>query len=179
MKIIKCLKCGKENSEQSQVCSECGVDLKIFSSNQQNGNSSRLTSSQEVNASTELVENLPDQVHAILVIERGFAVGKKFYLTADESHIGRWDADNGIFPDVDLDPYDPEAKVSRKHARIILENGVYMIEDLGSTNGTFINRGKRLKPGVKELLEDGDEIIIGKTFLRFYIRHRKGLEKEQ
>ena len=74
-----------------------------------------------------------------------------------------------IFPDVDLDTDDPEAKVSRRHARITLSNGQYFLEDLGSTNGTFINRGKRLPPGQRQALCDGDEIIVGKTFLRFHI----------
>ena len=107
--------------------------------------------------------------HATLVIERGASVGAEFGLTADESNIGRWDADNGIFPDVDLDAHDPEAKVSRRHARIVRENGRYQIEDLGSTNGTFINRGRRLIPGTRQPLSDGDEVIVGKTFLRFRV----------
>ncbi|HEX8335535.1 MAG TPA: hypothetical protein VF621_02325, partial [Pyrinomonadaceae bacterium] len=54
--------------------------------------------------------------HAKLVIHRGRSVGKEFPMCEDESHIGRWDADGGIFPDVDLDSDDPEAKVSRRHA---------------------------------------------------------------
>lgn len=107
-------------------------------------------------------------VYATLVIERGDAIGTEFALAADESYIGRWDADNGIFPDVDLDAHDPEAKVSRRHARIIHEKGRYLVEDLGSTNGTFVNRGRRLIPGSAQPLNDGDEIIVGKTFLRFY-----------
>jgi pSer/pThr/pTyr-binding forkhead associated (FHA) protein len=90
-------------------------------------------------------------------------------LSEAESQIGRWDADGGIFPDVDLDSDDPEAKVSRRHARIILQNGQYLVEDLGSTNGTFINRGRRLAPGQPQPLREGDEIIVGKTFLRFHI----------
>ena len=111
-------------------------------------------------------------VHATLVIERGESVGTEFTLTSDESTIGRWDADNGIFPDVDLDAHDPEAKVSRRHARIRRETaGKYVIEDLGSTNGTYINRGRRLIPGNPNILNDGDEIIVGKTFLRFYVNH--------
>ena len=111
-------------------------------------------------------------VHATLVIERGESVGTEFTLTSDESTIGRWDADNGIFPDVDLDAHDPEAKVSRRHARIRRETGgKYVIEDLGSTNGTYINRGRRLIPGNPNMLNDGDEIIVGKTFLRFYVNH--------
>jgi hypothetical protein len=107
--------------------------------------------------------------HARLVIERGRSSGKQFMLSEVEAQIGRWDADGGIFPDVDLDTDDPEAKVSRRHARITLSNGQYFLEDLGSTNGTFINRGKRLPPGQRQALCDGDEIIVGKTFLRFHI----------
>lgn len=106
---------------------------------------------------------------ARLVIERGGRVGKEFVITGGETNIGRWDADGGIFPDVDLDQDDPEAKVSRRHARIIRENGQYYIEDLGSTNGTFINRGRRLLPGNRHPLNNGDEIIVGKTFLKFVI----------
>jgi FHA domain-containing protein len=111
----------------------------------------------------------PNKPHARLVIEKGRSSGKQFMLSDTEAQIGRWDADGGIFPDVDLDTDDPEAKVSRRHARITLSNGQYFLEDLGSTNGTFINRGKRLPPGQRQVLCDGDEIIVGKTFLRFHI----------
>ncbi|HST50976.1 MAG TPA: FHA domain-containing protein [Pyrinomonadaceae bacterium] len=107
--------------------------------------------------------------HAKLVIHRGRSVGKEFPISEDESHIGRWDADGGIFPDVDLDSDDPEAKVSRRHARITHRGGQYYIEDLGSTNGTFVNRGRRLLPGDRQLLRDGDEVIVGKTFLKFHV----------
>ena len=110
-----------------------------------------------------------EKAHARLVIERGKSVGKQFLLSSAESYIGRWDADGGVFPDVDLDSDDPEAKVSRRHARITLNDGVYLLEDLGSTNGTFINRGKRLPKGTRQPLRDGDEIIVGKTFLRFQV----------
>ena len=109
------------------------------------------------------------KAHAKLVIERGKSVGKIFMLSSPESQIGRWDADGGIFPDVDLDSDDPEAKVSRRHARLTMMDGKYFLEDLGSTNGTFVNRGKRLSPGTRQLLNDGDEIIVGKTFLRFQL----------
>lgn len=110
-----------------------------------------------------------EKAHARLVIERGKSVGKQFLLSSAESYIGRWDADGGIFPDVDLDSDDPEAKVSRRHARITFSEGTHVLEDLGSTNGTFINRGKRLPKGTRQPLRDGDEIIVGKTFLRFHV----------
>jgi pSer/pThr/pTyr-binding forkhead associated (FHA) protein len=106
---------------------------------------------------------------ARLLIERGGRIGREFSITGIETNIGRWDADSGIFPDVDLDEDDPEAKISRRHARIINHNGQYFIEDLGSTNGTFVNRGRRLLPGKRHMLQNGDEIIVGKTFLKFQI----------
>ena len=111
----------------------------------------------------------PVVAHARFTINRGRAAGKEFPVHEEEAYIGRWDADSGIFPDVDLDADDPEAKVSRRHARITRRGAQYYIEDLGSTNGTFINRGRRLLPGDRQPLNDGDEIIIGKTFLRFQV----------
>jgi hypothetical protein len=111
----------------------------------------------------------PVVAHASFTINRGRAAGKEFPVHEEEAYIGRWDADSGIFPDVDLDADDPEAKVSRRHARVTRRGSQYYIEDLGSTNGTFINRGRRLMPGDRQPLNDGDEIIIGKTFLRFQV----------
>jgi hypothetical protein len=108
-------------------------------------------------------------IGAKLVIERGGRLGREFSVNGIETSIGRWDADSGIFPDIDLDEDDPEAKISRRHARIIKHNGQFLIEDLGSTNGTFINRGRRLLPGKRHVLQHGDEVIIGKTFLKFQI----------
>jgi hypothetical protein len=106
---------------------------------------------------------------ARLTIERGGRIGREFPIAGIETNIGRWDADSGIFPDVDLDEDDTEAKISRRHARIVNHNGQYFIEDLGSTNGTFVNRGRRLLPGKRHMLQNGDEVIVGKTFLKFQI----------
>jgi hypothetical protein len=192
--MIKCQKCGTENQDNSQYCDECGSRLKdspmksikqIETPKFQTllSDSSFFQSAGVTSMSIPPLENLSKQenlseknwnsaakgVSAKLIIERGNQIGTEFLLTADESYIGRWDADNGIFPDVDLDKYDLEAKVSRRHARIIYANGMFSIEDLGSTNGTFVNRGRRLIPGNAQVLNSGDEIIVGKTFLRFYI----------
>jgi FHA domain-containing protein len=114
-------------------------------------------------------ENGEMHVRARLIIQRGGKVGKEFPIQGDESLIGRWDADGGTFPDIDLDQDDPEAKVSRRHARIHFLNNQFLIEDLGSTNGTFVNRGPRLLPGNRQPLNNGDEIIVGKTFLKFVL----------
>lgn len=120
-------------------------------------------------AAEPVVEGDSSRVFARLIIERGGRIGKEFSLVGIEANIGRWDADSGIFPDVDLDEDDAEAKVSRRHARIVSHNSQYFIEDLGSTNGTFVNRGRRLLPGKRHMLQNGDEIIVGKTFLKFQI----------
>ena len=83
--------------------------------------------------------------------------------------IGRLDPNRGIRPEVDLSRYDPAARVSRKHARIMVRGGQFFIEDLGSANGTFINGRLRLKPQELHALTSGDMIRIGQTTLQFVI----------
>lgn len=189
--MVVCDKCNTRNPEASRFCDVCGAPLwlagrssgSIDQSNGSNGNKgngsngnahqsspSLATTGAHVSAEHVSLSNFqPASVHATLIIERGVSAGKKFSLSSSESNIGRWDADGGVFPDVDLDSDDPEAKVSRRHARIVVRDGNYLIEDLGSTNGTFVNRGRRLAPGDRQPLKDGDEIIVGKTFLRFRV----------
>jgi hypothetical protein len=104
-----------------------------------------------------------------LAIIRGGRRGQEFELESGNNFVGRWDPDTGAFPEVDLDADDPEAKVSRKHALIIVSDSKITIEDIGSLNGTFVNRGARLSPGSPTELKTGDEIIIGKTFLKLSI----------
>ena len=59
-------------------------------------------------------------------------------------------------------------KVSRKHADILKEQGRYFIVDLGSTNGTYLY-GKRIQPGVKEVLSDGTLIRFADAEFKFHI----------
>jgi len=193
--MITCDRCKTENLDGSQYCDECGAPLRpngrpsayqppgqayqppgSYQRPPENGNHTPAQGTEPEFAGRRVSAGLSlsavrqaGKPHARLVIEKGRSSGKQFMLSDTEAQIGRWDADGGIFPDVDLDTDDPEAKVSRRHARITLSNGQYFLEDLGSTNGTFINRGKRLPPGQRQALCDGDEIIVGKTFLRFHI----------
>ena len=183
--MITCERCKASNLDGGQYCDECGAPLRPNSAGLnnlriepgQNGSHapSEIPQPEIAGGKSGAALNLSsaasssDKPHARLVIERGKSVGKQFLLSSPESNIGRWDADGGIFPDVDLDSDDPEAKVSRRHARISFSDGKYVLEDMGSTNGTFVNRGKRLVPGTRQPLNDGDEIIVGKTFLRFQV----------
>jgi pSer/pThr/pTyr-binding forkhead associated (FHA) protein len=81
--------------------------------------------------------------------------------------IGRSDAARSIYPDIDLAPHGGDAHgVSRRHARLIVEaDGVYL-EDLNSTNFTFLNR-RRLEPGQRYPLRNGDEIRLGLLALEY------------
>lgn len=188
--MVRCQSCGTENRIGSRYCDECGTKLVSPADNGGIAESrAPVSSGSGIRAANVTSIGIPPLVpseepetdsaveagqkpkgsHARLIIERGASVDTEFDLTSEESYIGRWDADNGIFPDVDLDAHDPDAKVSRRHSRIIFRNDIYMVEDLGSTNGTFLNRGRRLLPGSPQVLSEGDEIIVGKTFLRFRI----------
>ncbi len=196
--MLVCKACGSFNLESSHFCDECGESLEAYrapdnkSATPENPSAGTVSENLNTEFETQIANRsqnapIPDRIiepksdvgndnaadkpkSASLIIERGGAIGTEFALASDVSNVGRWDADNGIFPDVDLDAHDPEAKVSRKHARIIVKDGSYFVEDRGSTNGTFINRGRRLIPGSPHPLEPNDEIIIGKTFLRFRIK---------
>ena len=80
----------------------------------------------------------------------------------DEMLVGREDPVSGIFPDIDLTPHGgEEGGVSRRHARITLEGTSYFVEDLDSTNFTFVNKQK-LAPKVRQPLADGDQIRFGR-----------------
>lgn len=75
--------------------------------------------------------------------------------------IGRMDPADDIFPEIDLTDDGPAAKsVSRRHARILKRGEAITIEDLGSVNGTFINR-KKLAPYIPEKLHNGDILQLG------------------
>jgi predicted component of type VI protein secretion system len=86
-----------------------------------------------------------------LVMQAGPNPGKAFTLSKSEIVIGR---------DVNADVIVNTAEVSRRHARLYMDGGIYVIEDLGSTNGTFIN-GQRLTTPVP--LRSGDHIMLGEA----------------
>jgi pSer/pThr/pTyr-binding forkhead associated (FHA) protein len=88
----------------------------------------------------------------VAVVEGSALKGKAFELT-DELLIGRADKCHLVLDD---------NYVSQVHARIFARNGAYMIEDLGSTNGTYLNR-KRITSPVE--LQRGDQVKIGKTVM--------------
>jgi hypothetical protein len=92
------------------------------------------------------------------------ASGAEIPLPAKEEIIvGREDPVSGIYPDVDLTPHGGESGgVSRRHARMLFEGGDYYVEDLDSTNFTFVNKQK-LTPKTRQIVRQGDEIRFGRV----------------
>ena len=101
---------------------------------------------------TELLYRGPEQV-AWLVLRTGSRAGSEWQLGAD-NHIGR---------DPTCDIVVADSTVSGKHARIKKEGRVYVIYDLGSTNGTYVNNVRVQR----EVLHHSDIIRVGATEFAF------------
>jgi serine/threonine-protein kinase len=93
----------------------------------------------------------------------------QFPLQKESNLVGRSDPHSNIFPEVDLSKFDPETKVSRRHARIWRDGEVFLIEDLNSVNGTVINDDLRLAPRQPRALRSGDKLRLGETTLHFLV----------
>lgn len=93
----------------------------------------------------------------------------QFPLQKESNLVGRSDPHSNIFPEVDLSRFDPETKVSRRHARIWRDGEVFLIEDLNSVNGTVINDDLRLAPRQPRALKSGDKLRLGETTLHFLV----------
>jgi two-component system, cell cycle response regulator len=89
-----------------------------------------------------------------LVVLYGASIGRKIDICSDEVFIGR-DPSNHVVLDVD--------SVSRGHARIILDGDERLVEDMGSTNGTYLND----QPVERSLLRSGDLVRIGDVICKY------------
>lgn len=94
---------------------------------------------------------------ATLVIRQGPQAGMSFPLVGNQMTMGR---EEGL----EISLQDPES--SRRHARISWQAGQYIIEDLGSTNGTFVNGIQITTP---QVLNAGDSVGVGQTALVFQV----------
>jgi CRP-like cAMP-binding protein len=96
------------------------------------------------------------------------ASGTEFPLSASsETTVGRRDPVTGIHPDIDLTPVDIDRSTSRRHAKILRrDDKLFVNEEIGTMNGTFIN-GARVETGVPTELRPGDEVQFGLVKLTF------------
>lgn len=108
------------------------------------------------------VEGLPAG-SALLVVKRGPNAGSRFLLDQAITSAGRH-PDSDIFLD--------DVTVSRRHAEFRLENTEFQVVDVGSLNGTYVNR----EPVDSAVLANGDEVQIGKFRLVFLTGPKQGDE---
>jgi pSer/pThr/pTyr-binding forkhead associated (FHA) protein len=151
---VFCTNCGHRNPEGSNFCSSCGHAL-----------TDQPTTDQTITfAPGELEADLEEEVHispeeleggrGVLIVKRGPNAGSKFFLDSDATGIGRH-PESDIFLD--------DITVSRRHAEIRRGSNGFSLHDVGSLNGTYVNRER-----VEESeLHSGDEIQIGKFKLVF------------
>jgi pSer/pThr/pTyr-binding forkhead associated (FHA) protein len=149
-----CTNCGHKNPEGSNFCASCGTAL----AEPDGHDTTVMFMAGELD--TELDEEIqisPEELEGgrgVLIVKRGPNAGSKFFLDTDTTAIGRH-PDSDIFLD--------DITVSRHHAEIRRAASGFELHDVGSLNGTYVNR-ERVEEGD---LRSGDEIQIGKFKLVF------------
>jgi Cyclic nucleotide-binding domain/FHA domain len=107
---------------------------------------------------------VPAGAHGMFVLAGG---GRTFPMTTGQAIIGRYDPVTGSRPEIDLTQVDINRSVSRRHARVFLQDGgLFLTEEVGALNGTLVN-GQRLVPGKPQELASGDKINLGMVALIF------------
>lgn len=168
--MIRCRNCQANQMNGAIFCSECGESLL----NVRPARETTASLNQQSSDMPVVVEDVPEETTpapllalntiSLVVINSGRRINLE---AGEELLVGRKDNQRGIFPDVDLGldgGYD--AGVSRRHAIITPDQGAYLLEDLSSANGTFIN-GRRIAPQSPTPIQHGDELRFGTLILRF------------
>jgi hypothetical protein len=151
MSHVYCPECGFQNPESANYCSRCGALLH----KQESGETTISFVPEEGGEEAAVLEGAGIDGPALVVRSGGGRAGETFLLDRNRTTIGR-------SPDCDI--FLDDVTVSRRHAVVTRERAAELrIEDLGSLNGTFLNR-RRIEEGV---LTDGDELQIGKYKLTF------------
>ncbi|PZS12651.1 MAG: hypothetical protein DLM57_18625 [Pseudonocardiales bacterium] len=150
-----CTACGTENQPGSHFCASCGAALPHTPAGADVTSTITTTGSiadVDSDFSTEAHQGAVDALSpgsALLVVKRGPNAGSRFLLDQDVTTAGRH-PDSDIFLD--------DVTVSRRHAEFRREGSGYTVHDVGSLNGTYVNR-ERIDAVP---LSGGDEVQIGK-----------------
>jgi pSer/pThr/pTyr-binding forkhead associated (FHA) protein len=151
MSHIYCPECGFQNPEAANYCAKCGA---LLAKEESGETTMTFTPEDPEEEGQAALEDFGIKGPALVVRSGGGRAGETFLLEGERTTIGR-SPDCEIFLD--------DVTVSRKHAVLERKSDAVRIEDLGSLNGTFLNR-KRIEAGD---LSDGDELQIGKYRLTF------------
>jgi pSer/pThr/pTyr-binding forkhead associated (FHA) protein len=150
---VYCPECGFQNPEAANYCARCGALLVKNEAGVDTTMAFPTPEEGDVEAA-EALEEVGVKGPALVVRSGGGRTGETFRPQGERTTVGR-SPDCGIFLD--------DVTVSRRHAVLIAREGAYFIEDLGSLNGTYVNR-RRIDSAQ---LGDGDEVQIGKYKLTF------------
>ncbi len=162
---------GHENPDGSMFCDQCGEALDASATTVATAGSSYDAMPDAIPAAPASAPVMvtpapaPAATSAKLVIKED---GAEFPLDGkSEFLVGREDPVSNIYPDIDLTPHKGEEHgVSRMHAKIYAQGSQYLIEDLNSTNATYLNRQK-LAAKTPTPIKDGDEVRFGKVEATF------------
>jgi pSer/pThr/pTyr-binding forkhead associated (FHA) protein len=158
-----CPECGFTNAEGANYCQRCGAFIGAPEHENGPGHAESSTATYRIDETGELVPvEIEDVVAqgggaALVVRAGGGRVGESFALDHDRMTIGRR-PDSDVFLD--------DVTVSRDHALIVRRGDEFHLDDLGSLNGTYVNR-RRIE---SHHLADGDELQVGKYKLTFLSR---------
>ena len=159
MASVFCTQCGQQNPEDARFCARCGAALTVPGEGGAPAAAEQTTTlsmsgidGSEDHATGEVgdvgVESLPAGT-ALLVVKRGPNAGSRFLLDKDLTTAGRH-PESDIFLD--------DVTVSRRHAEFARDAAAFVVRDVGSLNGTYLNR-ERIEQAA---LSNGDEVQIGK-----------------
>jgi len=168
--MIICPSCGRENRIGTLFCIECGAYLPTGGPLQ-----TEMLPEEDLPISCEnpwtsaSVEEATEKTLTPLQL-KVLPAGRRIQLPPKpEVHLGRRDMTHDILPDVDLTPDGgQEGGVSRRHCTIHQQGSNYLVEDIGSANGTFLN-GRRLTPYLPHVLQNKDKLQIGRIKFRVII----------
>jgi FHA domain/zinc-ribbon domain len=149
---VYCPECGFQNPESANYCSKCGA---MLVKDEGGAETTQTYTPEEIADEDGPLDEIAAEGPTLVVRSGGGRAGEHFTPQGDRTTIGR-SPDNDIFLD--------DVTVSRKHAVLVQSGGELRIEDLGSLNGTFVNR-RRIDSAIR--LESGDEVQIGKYRLSF------------
>jgi hypothetical protein len=152
LSFVYCPECGFQNPESANYCSKCGA---MLVKDDGGAETTQTYTPEEIADEDGPLDEIAAEGPALVVRSGGGRAGEHFSPQGDRTTIGR-SPDNDIFLD--------DVTVSRKHAVLVQSGGEIRIEDLGSLNGTFVNR-RRIDSAIR--LESGDEVQIGKYRLSF------------
>ena len=155
MTHVYCPECGFQNPEAANYCAKCGALLVRDSGAE---TTMAYVPEERDTDVADLLEDLGVKGPALVVRSGGGRAGETFHPEGERTTIGR-SPEREIFLD--------DVTVSRRHAVLVNQGGRFVIEDLGSLNGTFLNR-RRIESEAE--LADGDELQIGKYRLTFLLK---------